>query len=294
MKTQFIHHFTIFGVFLFFCSCHSPESGPDGAVWESEKLAGTIAEESVEMALTSSAAKADQAQGGEVATTERKLIKEGSVAFKSDDLPGTRAQVEGLVEKYKGYISKEDNYNHNTQQRQYITVRIPTERFDAFLQALGELAGPFDSKSIQVRDVTEEFIDISSRLETKKALEQRYMALLDQANSVSDILEIERELGTLRSDIESIEGRLRYLKNQIGLSTLRIEFYREMPKNNRFADLFGEGFVNGWHNLVYFLIGMVNVWPFLLLLPLVIWMVSRWAKARRRKKVAKMGQPKSE
>ena len=73
---------------------------------------------------------------------------------------------------------------------------------------------------IDSQDVTEEYIDITARLKTKKELEARYLELLKKANKVEEIVSIEKEIGNLRSDIESIEGRLRYINNAVAYSTL--------------------------------------------------------------------------
>ena len=81
------------------------------------------------------------------------------------------------------------------------------------------------------------------------------------AQQVSEILEIEREIGTLRSDIESIEGRLNYLKDQVAMSTLNITFYKKVSQDSRFWSKVKSGFGNGWDFLLSIILGIINIWP---------------------------------
>jgi hypothetical protein len=123
----------------------------------------------------------------------------------------------------------------------------------------------FDKKDIDVRDVTEDFLDVQARLKTKKELENRYIELLKKAQKVSEILEIEKEIGSLRLEIESIEGRLNYLKNQVGFSTLNIRFYNSLESETGFGADVKEAFSNGWGGLIMFVLVLINLWPLLLI-----------------------------
>ena len=132
--------------------------------------------------------------------------------------------------------------------------------------------------------MTEEFLDVEARLKNKKELEARYQEILKQAKNVKEILEIERELNTLRSDIESMEGRLKYLQNQVSLSSIQITYYKELTKRTAFGQKFAQGFRSGWTNLIWFLVGLVNIWPFLLLLGLGIFGLKRYLRNKKLKK----------
>ena len=133
-------------------------------------------------------------------------------------------------------------------------------------------------------DVTEEFLDIQARLKTKKELEYRYLALLKQAKDVSDILEIEEKMGQLRSDIESIEGRMKYLQSQVRFSTLTVSFYETVPNSVSFGNKFKYGFKNGWENLIWFFVGLINIWPFIIIIAGSIWGLIVYRRNRREKK----------
>ena len=82
---------------------------------------------------------------------------------------------------------------------------------------------------------------------------------------VTEILDIEKQIGQLRSEIESIEGRLKYLQNRVSFSTLTMTFYESIPNETKFGQKFKNGFRNGWDNLIWFFVVLTNIWPFILI-----------------------------
>lgn len=198
-------------------------------------------------------------------TVERKLIKEGRVEFETDNLDSTRKTIFEAVKKHKGYVSSDQEFKSTGRKSNTVIIRVPAENFDNFLSDATLGVKKFESKEINVKDVTEEFLDIQARLKTKKELEQRYIDLLKQAKSVTEILEIEKQIGELRSDIESIEGRLKYLQDRVSFSTLTMTFYEPIPNETEFGLKFKNGLRNGWDNLIWFFVGLTNIWPFILI-----------------------------
>ncbi|MBC7641447.1 MAG: DUF4349 domain-containing protein [Flavobacterium sp.] len=94
-----------------------------------------------------------------------------------------------------------------------VVVRVPSQNFDIFLNEICSGIAYFDRKEISSKDVTEQYIDIDARLKAKKILEARYSELLKKANKVSEMIEIEPQLATIREEIDAKEGQLRYMKN---------------------------------------------------------------------------------
>lgn len=208
---------------------------------------------------------ADLGENQKFKSTDRKLIKEGRVEFESQDLNSTRKTIFQAVEKHHAYISSDQEFKSPDHISNTIIIRIPTEAFDAFLNDATKGVEKFDSKNINVRDVTEEFVDVEARLKTKKELETRFLDLLKQAKSVSEVLEVEVQLGDLRADIEATEGRLNYLKNQVSSSTLTMTVYESIATQTQFGVKFKNGFRNGLNNLILFFVMLTNIWPFILL-----------------------------
>ena len=105
-----------------------------------------------------------------------------------------------------------------------ITIKIPEKRFDEFGDSLDQL-GKIKSKETSAYDVTEEYVDLQARLKNLKNQEKRYTELLDMAKDVQDVLAIEAQLGRIRGEIESYEGRIKYLENTTSFGTFYINLY---------------------------------------------------------------------
>lgn len=211
---------------------------------------------------------------------ERKLIKEGRVTFQTQHVDQTRNKVDATTRRYAGYVANEHESKYDDRIAYELTIRVPAQHFDALLAGITEGVENFDEKQIEVKDVTEEFTDATVRLRTKKELEKRYLELLQKANSVKDMLEVEREMGNLRTEIEAVEGRLKYLNNQVSYATLSVSYYQKIATQAQFGQAFSEGFRNGWRNLGWFLVGLVNVWPFLLLTAASVLVIRRMIRNR--------------
>ena len=212
---------------------------------------------------------------------ERKLIKDGNVTFETDDINATRATVFESIEKNKGYISSDREYKSNGKVSNTLIIRVPSKNFDSLLSEATQGVSKFDSKNIEIEDVTEEFLDIQARLKTKKELEIRYLEILKKANTVSEILEIEKQMGELRADIESTEGRLKYLESRVSFSTLTMIFYQKVSFDNAFGNKFKDGFKDGWENLIRFFVILTTIWPFILIGIGLIFGLIKWRKRKR-------------
>jgi primosomal protein N'' len=206
----------------------------------------------------------------------RKLIKNGNVVFETDNLEKTKNHIENLVQKFDGYISSDSKNEYDNKVNYYLNIRIPAEHFDSILTGISKQISKFDSKEITISDVTEEFLDIESRLKNKKELEKRYLEILQQAKSVEDILNVERELGKLREEIEATEGRLNYLSNQVAFSTLAVSFYKKANSESSFFGKIGESFKNGFENLKSFFLAILAIWPFIILISIGFILIKKW------------------
>lgn len=195
----------------------------------------------------------------------RKIIKTGDIEFQTSSLSKTRNRINEAINQSEGYISSENESTYDGRVQQRIVIRVPADNFDRLVAAVTQGVGKFDRKHIEARDVTEEFLDITARLRIKKETEKRYLQLLSKANTVKDILAIEKQISELRAEIESIEGRLKYLNDRIAYSTLTVTFYEIVSAPVGFAHKFKLGIQNGWNNFVWFLVGIVNIWPFIIL-----------------------------
>jgi len=144
---------------------------------------------------------------------ERKIIREGELQFATSDIKKTRKAINESIKKVNGYISRDEEYNYDERIGRNIVIRVPENKFDNLIDAISNNVDKFETKQINSSDVTEEYIDTEIRIKIKKETELRYVNLLDKAKTVNEILSIEKQLGSIREEIESMEGKFNYMKN---------------------------------------------------------------------------------
>jgi hypothetical protein len=213
---------------------------------------------------------------------DRKIIKEGDISFETESVDLTKSMIVKTVKEFNGYISKENVYEYSDRLEHELIVRVPADKFDLLLKDISKSAIKIESKNINVIDVTAEFIDVEARVKNKKQLEERYMELIKQATKVSEILEIEKEIGELREEIESVEGQMNYLKDRISLSKLTITYYQKNNSDFLFSNKLAGAFENGWQVFLWFLIGLSNLWIFLVLGLITVYFIMKRRKNRKK------------
>lgn len=160
---------------------------------------------------------------------QRKIIQTAVVDLEIEKMDNIEGEIKKIVQKYNAYIAESRSWiDGNDKKNMYYNLRIPSENFSVVKDEVILLAEVTSSR-ISSRDVTEEYVDVEARLKNLKLQEQRYRDLLNRAENVEDILKVERELERIRGTIESLEGRMNYLKNQISLSTLEINISQPTP-----------------------------------------------------------------
>lgn len=214
-----------------------------------------------------------------------KIIKTANLRFATANIDESYALVQKSAQKYNAILQNDNTGKDYYSVYRNVTLRIPKQHFDAFINDLSKGVAYFDRKEISAQDVSEEFVDLEARLKAKQTLENRYLELLSKANKVSEILEIEKELANIREEIEAKQGRLQYLQNRVSMSTITIEMYTEKPQGTGTTVSYGSKMWNalksGFNGLSSFFLGILYVWPFILILAIVFFIIRR--KLRRKK-----------
>jgi hypothetical protein len=246
---------------------------------------GNGSDNQMNLSKESGAGSPEALKGGEVTQTDqvaRKLIRTGDLSFETDDLEATGKRIKEAISKNKAWISSENESTSGRQINRMLSIRVPADHFDAIIEDIGAGVERFDLKNISSNDVTEEFLDVEARLKNRKALENRYLELLSKAATTADLLQIENQINLLRSEIESIEGRMKYLANQVDYSTLSVNYYKKISVQAHFGEKIGQGFQNGWTGLIYFIILITTLWPFILIGLLVFYGIRFYLKRKRK------------
>ena len=221
------------------------------------------------------------------AVVQKKIIRDGSMTLKVVDLIAVKKQVDSIVSAFNGYIGGE-SFNSYEQESSYIlTIRVPAVQFDLLIGRLEKGTGEVVFKDINARDITEEYIDLETRLASKRKFIDRYTELLKKAASVKDMLEIEENIRKIEEEIESTEGRLRYLTDQVTFSKLTLTLTQEKefkykPRHARnFVERLKESVHTGWRGFVGFILLMIRIWPFWIL-AIAGWILYKRYKKRKK------------
>lgn len=219
--------------------------------------------------------------------TQKKIIKDGNLSVKTKDVFFLKKRIDSILETVDAYYESE-NLNNSTYQIAYnLKIRVPAEKFETLLTKIENGEGEITNKSIRGRDVTEEYLDIEMRLENKREYLIRYKELLSKAITVKDILSIESEIRVLEEEIESSEGRLRYLSDQVAYSTLDLNLFKEIeqvvPKQDKFFKRVKTALQKGWFSAVAFILWIIRIWPFAILITVLVVFFNRRIQNRKLK-----------
>ncbi|MFZ2071070.1 MAG: DUF4349 domain-containing protein [Halobacteriota archaeon] len=163
------------------------------------------------------------------ADTEKKIIQCASLSIEVKDFQSSSDTVIKIVERSNGFISDSHTYGTDTgRKRGDITIRVPTDKFLAVITEIEHL-GDVKSKHTSGEDVTEEYIDLTARLNNSERQEKRLVEILDMANNTEEVLEVEREIWRVRSEIERLTGRIKYLDDRVELATISVSLYEPEP-----------------------------------------------------------------
>jgi F0F1-type ATP synthase assembly protein I len=156
----------------------------------------------------------------------QKLIYNAELELKVENYETADEAIRKKTEELGGYVSDSKSYtNPEGKLHGTATLRIPAEKFPEALIALAAL-GEVKSKREWVDDVTAEFFDVQTRIANQRALEARLLKLMEtHTASLHDLVDLEQKIADVRTVIEQFEGRLRYLSNKIGYSTVTVTYY---------------------------------------------------------------------
>lgn len=207
--------------------------------------------------------------GASTASVDRKTITTVDMTIQVSDAADGVDEISNMAVASGGYVSsssiRDSYYDSHEGKEGYITVRVPESEYSSFLENVGEL-GEVTRESVSAQDVTEEYIDVSARLDNLERQEARLQEILNMTETVEDVLAVEKELERVRGEIESLTGRLNYLDDRIDFSTINIRVTEPRPITRSWGirDAISES-VNGFISMVNALIILVGY-----LLPLVI------------------------
>lgn len=221
---------------------------------------------------------------------KKKIIKDGRIGLKVENVDAAKARVDSVVKTYGAYYSSEKLNNTDWETSYKLMVRIPSVQFEHFISAIEQGKGEVLYKEIDARDVTEQFIDLETRLQNKRAYAKKYKDLLKRAKTVKEILEIEEKIRHIEEEIESTSGRLKYLNDLVDYSTLTLNIHKKKDfkynpdKRDKFSERIKQSLSKGWFGFVDFLLDLVMIWPFWIIVVLIIYFLKKLRRKRKQNK----------
>ncbi|MFC1988071.1 DUF4349 domain-containing protein [Chloroflexota bacterium] len=156
---------------------------------------------------------------------ERMIVRTGDISLVVTGVPVAIDQITVMTEGFDGYVVSSNVWKVNERLVGSITIRVPAEHFDTAMKALRGLAVDVTSETSSSQDVTEEYTDLSARLHNLEATEVQLLKIMEKAETVEEILDVQRELSNTRGEIERTKARMQYLErtSATSLITVRLE-----------------------------------------------------------------------
>ena len=160
-------------------------------------------------------------------TPSRKVVKNAEIRLEAAEPDKAQNAIAGIAESLGGFVVESNqsmsDVRLNVRDSVSIKIRVPADRYVDALEAIRRSADRLLVEAAKGEDVTEEFIDISARLRAKKALEEQFLEIMESAETVEDALSVQSRISEVRSEIEKIEGRIRFLEDRSALSTIDVD-----------------------------------------------------------------------
>jgi hypothetical protein len=212
------------------------------------------------------------------------VIRTGDARIKVASVDTAIVQLQELARRVGGYVANSSIQGGEKELRQAtLELKVPASRFSDAQNGLNAL-GKVEYINVSAQDVGEEFVDVTARVENSRRLEQRLIGLLaTRTGKLEEVLSVERELARVREMIERYEGRLRYLRTRVDVSTLSVTVHESEPlvgelgTGNRIV----EAFRNAWRNFVGFMAAVIESLGVLLPLGVIVFFLGRWVWRNR-------------
>jgi hypothetical protein len=233
-------------------------------------------------------------EGGALPSTqERMIVRNGYIELVVSDVLDARDDIARLATSYGGYVVSSSIRGEEEDLRGNITIRVPDDMFEEALAELRGMAVRVIEESTSSYDVTEEYVDLQSRLKNAEATEQQYLNILEKATDVEDILRVYERLTYVRQEIEQIKGRMQYLERTSSMSLIEVRLEPEASAKplaragwnalevfkSAIRGLSIAGQVIG--TIAIWLLTLTPIWGFILaIIFIIIWLVRRRKKAK--------------
>lgn len=180
-----------------------------------------------------SAPGADTAQS-KVPSTARKVIRNATLSIEVDSPAAVESKVSSIVERLGGYVASSTRHAQADEGERKageveLSLRVPSHRLEEALRELKGFGKGAESEHIGSEDVTDEYIDLGARITNQRRLEEQLGKILTQATDVDGAMKVHRELTSVRTEIDRLEGRKQFLETESSLAKIALSLRPFQP-----------------------------------------------------------------
>ena len=255
------------------------------------------------LAVTAEESGSGAENTADVLPENRKWVITMNIDTETEDLDGALDSLNRQIRELNGYVQEQNirngsTYSSSRYRSASLTVRIPAEQLDIFTSSLTEFTNVVSS-SRSAEDITLSYVDTETRITALETERDRLLELMEQAETMSDLLEIESRLTDVNYELERYGSRLRTMDNQVSYATIYLSV-REVKEYTPVAEQtlwekISSGFLDSLKGLgngiVNFFAWIVIKLPYLVVYGLILWglgiLIRRWRRRRTARKAAK-------
>ena len=223
---------------------------------------------------------------------ERKIIRNANLTVEVASPVETQRKIVSIAESHQGFVVTSELTQRTAEDKTKpevtinLVIRVPAAQFNQIMEEIRAVGTRVPQEKTTGQDVTEEFIDLEARIKNQKALEAQFIEIMKRAGKVEDALEVQRELADVRTEIEKLEGRRRFLENQASLSTINVTLQTPTQIINATGfwysvrSAFADGVDVAAAIVVFLIRAIVALLPILVLIVLPIALITRFVVRR--------------
>ncbi|WP_051217511.1 DUF4349 domain-containing protein [Paenibacillus assamensis] len=222
----------------------------------------------------------EQVAAQPAAAQDRKLVYKAEITMEVKEYDAVKPSINKLIHRTGGYVTEYSDTQNAHEHGGVYTVRVPVDKFQAIITQLEQLDVERFERSYTTQDVTEEYVDLESRLKAKRLVESRLLGYMEKATKADDLLSYSDTLATTQEEIERIVGRQKYLNNLVSMSTIQLRVYESSENiaakklEEAFGERIGRTLTNSLEALVELgkgiLLAAVAVLPFVIVFSILV------------------------
>jgi hypothetical protein len=215
---------------------------------------------------------------------DKKIIKNATLKLELKNFKKYNEQLRQTVKDLGGYIANEEQWQNDEQIENAVVLKIPVDQFEKAMSVLPGMETTIVEKRITAEDVTGEYVDVKTRLATRKQLLNKYYDFLKQAKTMEEMLQVQKEINEIQENIESAAGRVNYLNHAASYSTINLSYYQYLNgdaskwKDRGFLNDLKKALLNGCYLVGKLLVAFITVWPLWIVAAFIFFLYKRFKR----------------